>query len=125
VVARTIAGFMNTKGGTLLIGVEDDKTTIGLDRDYNTLKKKNNDGFLIHLSHIINNYLGKEFSAFWSANIIRNKGIDICRIDVSPANRPVYTKRNNQEEFFVRVSATTEPMQIKEAHEYIKIHWEK
>ena len=30
---KTIAGFMNTEGGTLLIGVEDDGNILGLDND--------------------------------------------------------------------------------------------
>lgn len=122
-VVKGISGFMNAKGGTILIGVEDERNILGLGRDYDTLKKKNSDGFLIHLTHIINNYLGREFSAFWSANIIHNQGIDICRIDIVPADRPVYVKYGNKEEFFVRMSATTQPMRIKEAHEYIKTHW--
>lgn len=98
--AKSIAGFMNTKGGTLLIGVTDEKTPVGLDVDYSTLKKKSSDGFILHLIQILNNYLGKEYSAFLSANIIHFKGKDICRIEVLPSTKPVYVVRNGQEEFF-------------------------
>lgn len=123
VIAETIAGFMNTKGGTLLIGVNDEKIPLGLEMDYSTLHKENSDGFLIHLTQILNNFIGKEFSSFWSANIIRIKDKDICRINILPTNKPVYVKCNNQEKFLVRISATTQPMQIKEAYEYIRMHW--
>lgn len=99
-VAKSIAGFMNAKGGTLLIGVTDEKTPIGLDMDYSTLKKKSSDGFILHLIQILNNHLGKEYSAFLSANIIHFKGKDICRIDVLPSNKPVYVVQDGQEEFF-------------------------
>jgi hypothetical protein len=122
-VAKSVAGFMNAKGGILIIGVTDEKTPVGLDLDYNTLKKKNSDGFVLHLIQILNNYLGKEYSAFLSANIIHFKGKDICRIDVLPSSKPVYVVRDGQEEFFLRALASTQPMQIKEAHEYIKMHW--
>jgi hypothetical protein len=122
-VAKSIAGFMNTRGGTLLIGVTDEKTPAGLDMDYSTLKKKNSDGFILHLVQILNNYLGKEYSAFLSANIIHFKGKDICRIEVLPSNKPVYVLHDGQEEFFLRALASTQPMQIKEAYEYIKMHW--
>lgn len=122
-VAKSIAGFMNAKGGTLLIGVTDEKTPAGLDMDYSTLKKKSSDGFILHLIQILNNYLGKECSAFLSANIIHFKGKDVCRIDVLPSNKPVYVVRDGQEEFFLRALASTQPMQIKEAHEYIRMHW--
>jgi hypothetical protein len=122
-IAKTIAGFMNSKGGTLLIGVSDEKTPVGLEMDYSTLKKKNSDGFILHLTQILNNYVGKEYSAFLSANIVRFEGKDICRIEVLPSNKPVYVVRDGQEEFFLRALASTQPMQIKEAHEYIKMHW--
>jgi hypothetical protein len=122
-VAKSIAGFMNARGGTLLIGVTDEKTPAGLDTDYSTLKKKDSDGFILHLIQILNNYLGKENPAFLSASIIHFKGKDICRIEVLPSNKPVYVVRDGQEEFFIRALASTQPMQIKEAHEYIKMHW--
>jgi hypothetical protein len=122
-VAKSIAGFMNAKGGTLLIGVTDEKTPVGLDMDYSTLKKKSSDGFILHLIQISNNHLGKEYSAFLSANIIHFKGKDICRIDVLPSDKPVYVVHDGREEFFLRALASTQPMQIKEAHEYIKMHW--
>lgn len=122
-VAKSIAGFMNARGGTLLIGVTDQKTPVGLDVDYSTSKKKSSDGFILHLIQILNNYLGKEYSAFLSANIIHFEGKDICRIEVLPSNKPVYVVRDGQEEFFLRALASTQPMQIKEAHEYIRMHW--
>jgi hypothetical protein len=122
-VARSIAGFMNARGGTLLVGVTDEKTPVGLDMDYSTLKKKNSDGFILHLVQILGSYLGKEYSAFWSANIIRFGDKDICRIEVLPSNKPVYIVHDGQEEFFLRALSSTQPMQIKEAHEYIKMHW--
>jgi hypothetical protein len=99
-IAKTIAGFMNSRGGTLLIGVTDEKTPVGLEMDYRTLKKQNSDGFILHLIQILNNYLGKEYSASLSANIIHFKGKDICRIEVLPSNKPVYVVRDGQEEFF-------------------------
>ena len=45
VVLKTLAGYMNGNGGTLLIGVADDGAVVGLDHDYKTLKKQDRDGF--------------------------------------------------------------------------------
>ena len=44
VIMKSIAGFLNAKGGTLLIGVDDFGEVLGLDNDYFTLKKKLRDG---------------------------------------------------------------------------------
>src|SRR4051812_11050522 len=45
VVAKTLAGYLNADGGTLLIGVADDGSIVGLAHDINTLSTKNLDGF--------------------------------------------------------------------------------
>ena len=45
VVMKTLAGYMNGQGGTLLIGVADDGSIVGLELDYSTLKKPDRDGF--------------------------------------------------------------------------------
>jgi hypothetical protein len=45
VVLKTLAGYMNGNGGTLLIGVADDGSVTGLEHDYTTLKKPDRDGF--------------------------------------------------------------------------------
>jgi len=39
VVLKTLAGYMNAQGGTLLIGVADDGSIVGLEKDYSALKK--------------------------------------------------------------------------------------
>jgi hypothetical protein len=39
-VVKTVAGFLNTDGGTLLIGVGPDLKTVGLDQDYEKVKPK-------------------------------------------------------------------------------------
>jgi predicted HTH transcriptional regulator len=40
---------MNAEGGTLIIGVDDEYKVLGLQKDYETLKKQNPDGFEIEL----------------------------------------------------------------------------
>jgi hypothetical protein len=58
-VVRTIAGFLNTNGGTLVIGVADDGAVVGLEHDYATLKKKDRDGFELFLYDLLGLTLGK------------------------------------------------------------------
>ncbi len=36
---------------------------------------------------------------------------------------PVFVKKWNQEEFYIRGPAGSEPLNIKEALDYIKSHW--
>jgi predicted HTH transcriptional regulator len=44
-VLKSIAGFMNTHGGTLLVGVADDGAIVGIEEDFAFLGKKNVDGW--------------------------------------------------------------------------------
>ena len=56
IIAKTIAAFMNSEGGTLFIGVDDQGNVLGLDDDYRTLKKQDSDGFEIELRQSIEKY---------------------------------------------------------------------
>lgn len=61
VIVKTIAGFLNAKGGTLVIGVEDDGKVVGLDADYKTLSKRpDRDGYQQFLINLVSSNLGKE-----------------------------------------------------------------
>ena len=53
-VLKTIAAFLNTDGGDLLIGVSDDGSVVGIERD----QFDNNDKFMLHLSQVVRNGLG-------------------------------------------------------------------
>ena len=50
VVVKTVCGFLNAEGGTLLIGVDDDGQVVGLEKDLSTLGRKPNlDGYELWL----------------------------------------------------------------------------
>src|SRR3546814_4996348 len=53
-IVKTVAGFLNTEGGTLLIGIGPDREAVGLDHDYARVKPANGDGFVNWLTtHLI------------------------------------------------------------------------
>jgi hypothetical protein len=124
VVAKTIAAFMNSEGGKLFIGVSDAGEILGIDKDYMTLKNKNKDGFLLQLTQVINSYLGKEFNQYVNLKTVQFGEKYICVVDVITSAMPVYLKNNDKEEFFIRASASSLSMSIKEATAYIKTKWE-
>lgn len=124
IIAKTIAAFLNAEGGKLFIGVKDNGEILGIEKDYETLKNKNRDGFLLQLTQIINTYLGKEFNQYVSIKIAQVGGKDVCIVDVANSAMPVFLKNNEKEEFYIRASASSQPMSIREANEYIRIHWE-
>lgn len=104
-VLRAIVAFLNSDtGGTILVGVKDDKTLIGLEKDFECTDKrrKNEDGYALFLNSKIRSsfgplVIGKCSIRFYNINLK-----DICRIDVLPGNNPFFLDgkfivRNNNE----------------------------
>lgn len=124
-VAKTVAGFMNEDGGTLLIGVKDDGEIFGLEEDYETLKKSDRDGFELKLKQILKNYLGKKHLHRYDTYFEEIESKDVCKLSAESSPKPVYLKSDNKEEFYVRVGNETVPYSHSEAVEYIEEKKEK
>ncbi len=60
-VLKTIAAFLNSDGGTLIIGVEDDGNIYGLEKDLHSMNKGNLDKFERHLVQLVVNNIGTRF----------------------------------------------------------------
>lgn len=126
VVLKSIAGFLNSnQGGTLLIGVADDGSVLGLDYDYQTLKKPNQDGFEQVLMTAIAANLGADICPQISIlfHVIDTK--TICRLIVEPSPRPVYITQNNAPKLFVRTGGATRDLNVQEALEYAQVRWKR
>ena len=125
VIAKTVAGFMNGQGGTLLIGVGPGGEVLGLQQDYGTLSKEpNRDGYEQKLTQVVANYLGKEYGPLVHVSFVDVDGKDVCWVRVDSSPKPVYLEENGDVRFYVRVGNTTQPMNIKQSSEYISMHWE-
>jgi len=123
IVAKTLSAFMNSEGGKLFIGVDDNGEILGIKKDYNTLRKNNTDGFLLQLTQVINQYLGKEFHQYLGQEIVTIDDKDICVVSIVNSDMPVFLKIGDKEEFYIRASASSQPMSMREANDYIKTHW--
>ncbi len=125
VILKTIAGFMNNNGGTLLIGVDDDGKIIGLEQDYKNLKKKDRDGFEQSIFTAISTNLGTDLSNYVHVIFHSKDNKDICRLIILPASRPVFVKKEGSTKFYIRAGVSTREMNIEEATKYIDNHWSK
>jgi len=123
VVAKTISAFLNTEGGTLIIGVDDDNNTLGLEKDIQTLTKQNIDGFELHLRQIIKKYLGDFFEKYIKVTFPKVDDKEICLIQISKSGKPVFVTFEGNESFFVRNGNSSIPKNRQEQSEYEKIHW--
>ncbi len=124
IIAKTIAGFMNSYGGILLIGIADDGTVFGIEKDIQTIKSKDNDGYQRFLMQVIEDYLSIEFSKYVSIRFEEKENKTICLVKVERSPKPVFLIHQGEKEFYIRVGNSTKPLDIESAHEYIGMHWE-
>ncbi len=124
IVAKTLSAFMNSEGGKIFIGIDDNGNILGIGKDCDTLKKKDCDGFLLQLTQVINQYLGKEFHQYLNQEIIKIDDKDICVVNIVNSDVPVFVKNEGREEFYIRASASSQPMSMREANNYITTHWD-
>ena len=95
VVVKTVAGMLNDQGGTLLIGVADDGTPVGLNDDYAQVKPTNADGYINWLDTLFENSIGHAGASRLRIRIDQMNGHDICRIDVPSSSRPIWVKNRS------------------------------
>jgi type I restriction enzyme, R subunit len=134
---KTIAAFLNSEfGGTLVIGVADEGTIVGLRKDYETLRKEGKDDsdlFLLHLNQLVENAVGLAAAANVTTTIHHVDGRDVCRLHVEPSGHPVEAEvttvdRQGQfgkkQAFFVRLNNGTRAIDDeRERQRYIAHRW--
>ncbi len=120
-VVKTVAGFLNTEGGTLLIGVGPDGATVGLDHDYRRIKPNNGDGFVNWLTTHLIGALGPVPVTRTRARIVVHDGNEICRVDVASCPDPVWARTSKQDRvFFVRMNNSTRALSEDEVDVYVQ-----
>jgi len=115
VIAKTIAGFMNHKGGSLLVGVSDDGEILGLAYDYQTLNNKDRDGLERCIIDIVKTRLGGDLCALIHCIFYEIGGKDVCRVVVEPSPVPVYCMDGKVPRYFLRTGNGTRELDVREA----------
>jgi Schlafen, AlbA_2 len=125
-VAITVAGFMNAGGGTLLVGVDDEGHVLGLADDLAVMPGRDRDGFELWLRTMLAERLGRAVTADIGVSFPVVDGREICRIDVAPADRPVFLGAAGgarTADFHLRVGNATRRLLSDEVLEYTARRW--
>lgn len=131
-ILRTIAAFMNSKGGILLVGVSDNGEVLGLEKDFETFSdKKNWDGWSQHFVSTVRKHMGRQsLGNIKSESVIFDDKI-VALIRIQKSSKPIYVEYHDNKtgeiklEFYCRVLNTTQLLNIKEVSEYVSgHHWE-
>jgi chaperone required for assembly of F1-ATPase len=114
---KTICGFLNTDGGTLLIGVSDTGSIVGIEAD----GFGNRDRFALHFTQIVRQRLGQGSLADIRNTFETLEGHDVFEIRVSRASQPIFLRfGKSEDEFFVRTGPQTVKLEVREALEYAR-----
>lgn len=125
---KTIAAFLNSEGGTLLIGVEDNGNILGLDHDFSTFRNDNkHDAFLQHFDNLIQKYFGNQFSRQFNVEFPTIDGKTVCAIKIKEkSSEPVIINnpdKGKRDEFYVRRQASSVALTMYEFYNYSKDQW--
>ncbi len=92
---KAVNSLLNTKGGTVLIGVTDDKKIIGIEED----DYEDDDKYLRVIDNLLNDTMGSEHSNSWDLKIFRhisNKKICIIECLTNFDGIEIYYKKYNE-----------------------------
>lgn len=119
VISKSLAGLMNHRGGSLLIGVDDAGSVLGIEADCQALKHKNTDGFERALIDLARTALGAYACTLIHCQFpcIDNK--TICWLVIDQASMPIFFQDGEIARYFVRIGNSTREMDVREAHAHV------
>lgn len=121
-IAKRIAGFMNTDGGNLFVGVNATGHPLGLKEDYQILKISGRDGFKQYIMQLVNSKIGTLYCSLLKIKFYEMEDKDICHITIRPSEFPVFVFKNDRPHFYIRNDKGTIELGMPETMEYIELN---
>ena len=114
-VLKTLAGFLNTDGGTLVIGIADDGSPVGVGAD----QFSNEDQMNLHLVNLVGSRMGASVMTMVHTQFDDFKDSRVLRVLCERSSGPVYIRGNDREHFFVRTGPATAELTGGQMVEYV------
>lgn len=115
-VIKTIAAFLNTHGGTLVIGVSDDGAPIGIEVDGFSSEDK----MVLHLENIVISRMGELAMTCIHPHFEDFEGYRVLSVRCTKSSHPVFVKDRDNEHFYVRMAASTRELKPSQIEAYTK-----
>jgi len=113
---KTIAAFLNSEGGTLIIGVKDNGESLGIELD----GFENEDKMSLHLVNLIKRDMGPQHMLYIDIKFESYQGKRTLIVECEHSKSPVYLKKDLFEHFYIRTGPATTELPISKVQEYIQ-----
>ena len=97
-VMKSITSFLNTDGGTLLVGILDNGEISGIEKDLFS----DNDNFYLHFTNLLKDHIGPKYLPYIKSRMIPIEDRTILKVDYGSSDKEVFLKSDKLEEFYVR-----------------------
>ncbi len=122
---KTIAGFSNTDGGTLFIGVDDAGNVLGLEDDYQCAPsmKSNFDGFDLFLRALIKKSFvnGDVLNAYIKLYEVPLHGTSVCVCDVARRSNLTFLQKDGIRKLYIRRGTSTSEIGFEQIENYYSL----
>jgi hypothetical protein len=113
---KTLAGFLNTNGGMLIIGLSDDGSPIGIQAD----DFLNEDKMSLHLVDIVKSRMGVQAITSMNIRFDDHEDSRVMVINCRKSPTPIFLKDSDTERFYIRTGASTTELSASQTQEYLK-----
>jgi hypothetical protein len=118
-LVKSVAAFLNSEGGTLLVGVSDEREVVGLALDLESFGGSE-DKLQRYVLDSLRQSLGDPtVASFVRVTLLRVSSEIICEISVMPDRHGVWCDDNGKDAFFVRNGNQTVLMRSREVAAYL------
>ena len=121
-VLKTVAGFMNSNGGTLAIGIADDGTILGIQPDLD-FKHMDTDRYVNSLTTAIQRSLGSNASTIAKIRLEEVNGNFVTLVHIPASPEPIFLTAKGDQTFFVRANNSTRRLAGPDLVSYVQRHW--
>ena len=128
IIAKTLASFLNADGGSLVIGIKENKSSnlnevVGIESEYKKLKDQCEDGYRrMILDFIVKPYFPgfvfNEFNKYLRIEFLSIDGRAVCAVHANKSDKEVFLSIKKEEIFYIRVDASSRMIEGKDLVNY-------
>lgn len=125
-IARAISAFLNSNGGLVIIGIQDNGNIQGLEYDFSLANGRDpRDFFRLEFDQMLDHFLSFSVKNNVTGEFYELEGKDIFVVTVTPNNRrPIFLNGQQGKEFYVRGEASTRQLKdIEDIANYCIEKW--